>query len=95
VSAGIQPNLGLLNQQAGNLAVNLRNDFQNIINFNQWLNSYGASNLEALGMSTADTSTLISTFGNLANLAQIYIGAASAPTTFNFQANSEALWGGQ
>lgn len=97
MSAGIQPNLGIINQSAGVMATALRDLFAGIINFNDWLNSFGgAAELESqLQMSTADAQVLVATFGNLANLAAIYQGTQNLPVSFNYMANSELLWGGQ
>jgi hypothetical protein len=97
MAAGIQPNIGQINQVAGALAVQFRNDNQAILNFNEWLTaSGGATFLEGLGMDSSDASTMVSTFGNLASLAEIYQGGpAGIGLPFNFMLNSNLLWGGQ
>jgi hypothetical protein len=97
MTAGNQPTLLAVNSTAGNLATQLRNAMQQIIQFNQWLTAYGgAAELEsALGFTTTDANTIISSIANLATLAGIYQGTAQAGGAFNYMANSEALWGGQ
>lgn len=96
MAAGIQPNLGLLNNQIGQLAINLRNDFQSVLNFNNWLTAAGgATFLEGLGMSSEDAATVVSTYGNLAVLAGIWLGMGTQQAEFNYYANTEGLWGGQ
>ena len=95
MTAGIQPNLGNINQQLGQLAINLRNDFQSVVNFNNWLTANGgASFLQELGMTEVDANTVVSTYGNLAVLAGIWLGVGTQQAEFNYYANTEALWGG-
>lgn len=96
MAAGIQPSLAQINQQIGGLALSLRNDFQSVLNFNNWLTSSGgATYLEALGMTTQDAAVVVSTYGNLAVLAGIWLGMGTQQAEFNYYANTEALWGGQ
>lgn len=97
MTAGNQPSLAQVNQTAGSLAVQLRNLFEQVVDFNEWLSAFGgAAELEsALGFTAADASTIISTIGNLFTLAGIYNGTGTQATVFNYSANSQALWGGQ
>jgi hypothetical protein len=96
VSAGIQPSQAQVNQNAGALALNLRAAMLAIVNFQAWLAATQTSaSLQTLGFSAADAATLISSVGNMATLAAIYQGTATQPATFNYEANSNALWGGQ
>jgi hypothetical protein len=96
MAAGIQPSLAIINQQIGGITLGLRGDFQAVLNFNNWLTSVGgATYLEGLGMSTADAQTVVSTYGNLAVLAGIWLGQGTQQNAFNYYANTEALWGGQ
>lgn len=96
MSAGIQPNTNTVNQTAGQLATTLRDTLQEIVNFNNWLGAFGgASALITLGFSSSDANTIISTFGNLNTLSNVANGTATQGATFNYIANTEALWGGQ
>lgn len=97
MAAGNQPTFNYINATAGSLTVSLRNDMQNIINFNAYLTSVGgASFLEStLNMTADDSSALVATFGNLAQLAGIYQGQGTQAAVFNYEANSNVLWGGQ
>lgn len=98
MTAGNQPSLASVNSQAGGLAVQLRSVMAQIVTFNQWLTANGgAAGLEAapISMAVGDATTIISAYGNLATLAGIYAGTAQAGGAFNYQANSESLWGGQ
>ncbi len=90
------PNPGLFLASLTSIAVNIRNDFQTVINLNAYITSEGgAAFLEnTIGMSATDAATAIATLGNLAALAAIYQGGAPG-AALNYQANSEPLWGGQ
>jgi hypothetical protein len=84
-----------VNAAAGGYATQLRTLFQGIQNFEAWLSAYGgATALTALGFTSGDAATIVSTIGNLNTLAGIYAGAAPG-AAFNYEANSNALWGGQ
>lgn len=94
MTAGNQPTVAGVNSQAGALSVSLRTLFQQIQNFEAWLSAYGnAAALETLGFTAADANTVVSTIGNLNTLAGIYAGGAPG-AAFNYEANSNALWGG-
>lgn len=96
MAAGIQPSLAIINQQIGGLTLGLRDNFQSVLNFNNWLTANGGTTfLEALGMTTEDAQTVVSTYGNLSVLAGIWLGQGTQQAQFNYYANSEALWGGQ
>jgi hypothetical protein len=94
VTAGYQPNQTQINTLAGQYAVALRNDFQNVVNLNGYVTAMGgATFLEGLGFTNADAATLVSTLGNLATLASIYQGGTQE-SALNYDDNSQALWGG-
>jgi multidrug resistance efflux pump len=96
MTAGNQPTVASVNSQAGAMAVSLRTLMQQIQNFEAWLSAYGgATALTALGFTSGDAATIVSTIGNLNTLASIYAGTATQPAVFNYEANSNALWGGQ
>lgn len=98
MTAGIQPTIQSINQQAGQFAVNLRNDFQQIVNFNKWITAIGGvSGLVAVGFAQTDAQVIVSTYANLAALAAIYQGQTQNVEIlpFNFADNSNLLWGGQ
>jgi hypothetical protein len=95
MTAGNQPTVASVNATAGGYATQLRILFQGIQNFEAWLSAYGnAAALQTLGFTAADAATVVSTIGNLNTLAGIYAGAAPG-AAFNYEANSNALWGGQ
>jgi hypothetical protein len=96
MSAGDQPSVAQVNATVGGFATQLRALFQGIQNFEAWLSAYGgAAALQTLGFTSGEASTIVSTMGNLNTLASIYTGTATQPAVFNYEANSNALWGGQ
>jgi hypothetical protein len=94
MAAGLQPSQAGINQAAGGLATSLRDIFQQIENLQAWLATEGQAGLVTLGFTAQDAATIISTFGNLQTLANVWNGTA-APAEFNYLANTQALWGGQ
>jgi hypothetical protein len=98
MTAGNQPTQAQINATVGGFAIQLRSLFQGVQNFEAWLTAAGgATFLEAapLSYSTADAATIVSTIGNLNTLAGIYSGIAQTGGAFNYEANSNVLWGGQ
>lgn len=95
MTAGNQPTQAQINATVGGYATQLRSLFQGIQNFESWLSAFGgATALETLGFDSGDAAVIVSTIGNLNTLAGIYAGA-SPGAAFNYEANSNALWGGQ
>lgn len=96
MTAGNQPSVSGINGTVSGFALNLRNTFEEIVNFNNWLSAYGgASALVTLGFSSGDAAVIVSSIGNLATLANVANGTATQPSTFNYIANTQDLWGGQ
>jgi hypothetical protein len=73
---GIQPNAGNLNQQAGQILLNVRNGLAALANFNAYLQDLGEAGLTAppLSMSQSDAQQMLDTFGGCAALAGIAAG---------------------
>lgn len=90
------PNLGTLQQQAGQIVLDARTSLQRIIFFNQYLQFLGQSGLVALGLSSDDAALLLAVYGNLAAVANVCMGQPyTGPTLpFNFLAQTVPLWGG-
>jgi hypothetical protein len=96
MTAGYQPTVNSVNNAVAAMAVSLRNDFATILNFSAWLNTVGASGLQAIGFTGGDASTIVAAVGNLADLAGVYQGQApQIGLPFNFEDNTSTLWGGQ
>jgi hypothetical protein len=95
MTAGAQPTLNSINTQAGQIALSIRNDMQSVIWFNGYLNALGGTTfLESLNMTSQDAATTISTFGNLVVVATAYQGNGLIAATFDYEENSQSLWGG-
>jgi hypothetical protein len=101
MTAGAQPSQASVNQQVSAMVLAVRNDFQNIINFNAGLaanatemNLTQAAYLESLGFTPADAASIVSTIGNHADLAAKYQGGSGGiALPFNYMANGQACWG--
>jgi hypothetical protein len=83
MAAGFQVNLAQVNGQAAGLVISLKTTLSQIQQFQAWLAATGAAGLEAapISMTAADANVLISAFGDLNDLANVYLGAASTHVT--------------
>jgi hypothetical protein len=78
-----------INNLVSSMTVALRNDMQQIMNFNQWLSAIGgATYLESLSFAASDAAAIVAMFGNLAALANTY------QTNVLYMANTEPAWAG-
>ncbi len=85
-------------QIAGNAQarlVNLKNAFEAVSDFYQWLSAYSQSDLEAVGFSPADASALLSAF---ADANEEYVlrnggGLGSYTLPYNFSASQRVIIG--
>jgi hypothetical protein len=80
------------------LILGVRDAFQNLINYYDWLVSLGgATYLESSpgpGIDSPDAATIMAALGNHAALNTGYIGGTPAPQ-LNYQANGQPFWQGQ
>lgn len=96
MTVGIQQNWFGLNNEAGQVAINVRAAFDGVQNISDFLNTLQDSDLEAMGGGSNDIAVLRAAIGNLATLAQIYQGISTEfALPFNFEANTYPLWGGR
>jgi hypothetical protein len=77
------------------LVLDIRNGFQNLMNYYNWLNSVGgATYLETVvSIDSGDAATVMATLGNHAALNTGYTGGTPAPQ-LNYQANGQPFWAG-
>jgi hypothetical protein len=97
MAAGNQPTQASINSVAGMYAIALRDAFQKVKFFGQWLSAQpgGAQAfLVGLGFAAGDAAVIVSTYANLAALEAVYEGGAPG-AALNYQQNSNLLWGGQ
>jgi hypothetical protein len=96
MTVGVQQDWNGLNNQAGQIALNVRNAMQTVTNFTDWFATLQTSDLEAMGGDDTDIATLQQVMANLAALAQIYQGQpVSLTLPFNFMDDIAPMWGGQ
>lgn len=91
---GIQPQVGQVNQQIGQIAINLRNACRDAANFQEWAVSTGLAGLETIGFTPGDAQSLLNMAGYLNTVAGIYTGQAAQTPSFNFDNALSGLWGG-
>jgi len=94
MAIGIPINPGNLNQQAGQLVVNLRNACQAVISFQNTLVAVSQSGLVDAGFSPADATDLMTRINELNTLAEVYFGQATQGTPFNFSNVGASMTGG-
>jgi hypothetical protein len=89
------PNSGQFLQDIGTRLTALRDDFQRLVDKNDYVASMGGSSflVNTLGMTQQDADALVATLGNHKNLSVHYNGGAQAPA-MNYRANGQPFWGG-
>jgi hypothetical protein len=97
MSAGNAPSAVGLNNQAGLLAVTLRNTFCALDYLNTEIAFINQSNglQTVLGMDAPDAAVLVAGVGNLEQLSQIYQGLTNLNAAVNYKALTVGLWGNQ
>lgn len=85
MSVGNQPTVSGLNAELGALAVNLRNQLQQVQNLFEYLVAIGgATGLETIGFDTADANLYFNTMSYLSTVAQVFYGTATQASEFDF-----------
>jgi hypothetical protein len=82
-----------VDNRAGGLAVQLRNDLYACQQFKLWLDSVNDAFLTSLGYSTADITTLRASFVDLTKLHDIAHAAATQSAASDFFFNAKNLFG--
>lgn len=107
MTVGIQSNAGSISQNITNISVALRNILQQASNLSLQVNGTGTglATLEAFGFgsdaddlnpgSLSDAAYALQLIGYLNTMAQIYDGAATQPSTFDYNNALAAMWAGQ
>lgn len=88
-------NSQLVINQAVNVLTNLRSALEAAADFHSWISEYSAADLEAIGFSPADASTILSAAADANELATLYNGGVLGTYTlpFNFSASQRAVVG--
>jgi len=84
------------NAQLSTLCITLRNTFDAITDFAQWMSNATLTELQTIfGVDAASAQTIQSTVGNLSHLADVYRGDATQTPALDFEANSSPFWQGK
>lgn len=94
MAIGIPINPGLMNSQAGQIAIDLRNANQAVLNLQANLVSVGHDELVLAGFTDADATALMTVINQLNTIALVYFGQATQGSQFNFNTASSGLTGG-
>lgn len=94
MSAGLNANLTLsgVNSQAGALCASLQSIFRQIDEFQQFLLATDLTQSPIL-MGSADQAVIKSAFTDLEKLYQIFIGAQTQGTAYDFRTFAKQIWG--
>lgn len=92
---GNQATPASISQALTSMAVSLRNDCQNIANFQEFVVTLGLAGLEAIGFDSADAQTVLNMASYMNTIAGVYNGTATQGSEFNFGSALSMLWGGQ
>jgi predicted negative regulator of RcsB-dependent stress response len=97
MTVGRQTTSSEYDQLITSVAVQVRNAMRAAANLSQQVNGQGAglAALEASGYSADDAATALSAIGYLNTPAQLYFGAATQPSAFDFDQELSQYWGGQ
>lgn len=83
-----------VNQAAGRLAVQLRETFELVDQFNTWHAGVGAAGLQAdFGFTSGEAAIIGSAIADFEQLRQIYLGNSDLTVAKNFRAFSDDLEG--
>jgi hypothetical protein len=84
-----------INQRAGSLSVAVRDSLRQVQLFKGELDTQVDAYYTGLGMSSGDLATLRSSFVDLNDIANIYLGVASSHLTgtYDYRTFSKLLWG--
>jgi hypothetical protein len=110
MSVGNQPSVNQLNSQVSALALAIRNDLRNAMNFNQYVIALGLAGLEAVGFSSeanpdnpgsaSDAAYLLTLASYMNTIAEVYYGSQGQATpgqtavSFDFDNGLCSLWTG-
>jgi hypothetical protein len=83
-----------INQNAGRMAVGLRDAFEKVEQFSTWFAGVGAAGLETTyGFTAGDAAIIGSAVTDFEQLRQIYLGAQALASAKNFRTFSDDLEG--
>lgn len=80
-----------INSTIGSLAVNWRNQANDVIEFAQIINQEGSAGLQNIGFSPADATSILNAIGHLLTNAQVYFGIVAQTPPFNFDQTPDLI----
>jgi len=107
MTVGVQSNSASISNNITNLSVAMRNLMAAAANLSLQINGTGTglATLEAMGFGSAadaanpgdisDAAYALQLIGFMNTMAQLYYGAATQPSTFNYNNALAAMWNGQ
>jgi len=93
MTVGFEVSKGIIDSQAGNIAVQLRDLLERVASFNATLGTLTEDLLEGLGYTSNDIAILKSAYGDLTKLRNIYLGLDTQATAYDFTTFAKLLVG--
>lgn len=85
MAIGNQPNVQQINAQAAQLASTWRSTAQQTLAFQAYVVALGQAGLVTLGFTSGDATSMLTMANYMATMAQVFQGAATQASLFNFQ----------
>lgn len=95
MAVGSQGNLAQVNSTLTSLAIQWRNLAELTIQQGEYLNGLGLAGLEALTVDSTDAQSVLTLIDYMTTCAQVYKGAATQASEFDFENALMVLWAGQ
>lgn len=102
MAVGTQMTEAQVNAQLTGLALQLRSVMEQIDNFSTQVSNAGTAGMEAAGFSPTDAAAVLSFMGYMSTITGVYYGkvqqggtGGTGASTFDFDNQLSALWGGQ
>lgn len=93
MSVGFPVSKSAIDERAGNIALGLRRDLEQVIQMKEWLDTRSVQELQSFGYTEAEATLLKDSFTDLAALVNVARGAAPQPQANNFFWNAKNLIG--
>lgn len=93
MAVGTQVNKSVIDNRAGNIALQLKAVMDQVRDFDDYLDAIPNADLVAMGYTDAEVATLKSALNDLDQLRTIWEGGAALLTPKDFRAFQKQLWG--
>ena len=95
MTTGTQTNRASVDASLTQLALNLRDGANSILQQQAYLNKLGLTGLQGLGYTAGDAQAVLDDVNHMATVAQVYKGTATQGSLFSFEDSLVHLWSGQ